>query len=93
MVYEVYKRISMGRDPETQEESYLATGTLVETGSWRNEKTLIDLGYLGPPRKSQTEINKFLAKNSGKEVAKNTKVVGVKRPAIEPKLKGVPTTV
>jgi hypothetical protein len=83
MVYEVYKKISKGRDPKTQKEYYWKIGTLVESGQWKNERTLIAQGYLGPPRKSQKEINKFLANNKNASIATTTKVVGAKRPAIE----------
>ena len=92
MVYEVYKKISRGRDPKTDKELFWKTGTLVETGNWNNERALIAQGYLGPPRKSQAEINKFLAKTKGK-AATNADPVGVKRPPITKKakeLKAVP---
>ena len=87
MVYEVYKKISKGRD-EKGAEIFWATGTLVESGNWKNERSLIEQGYLGPPRKSQTEINKFLSTNTNKDtkIAKTSKVVGVKRPPMAPGL-------
>ncbi len=81
MVYEVYKKISKGRDPKTGKEIFWTTGTLIETGGWSNERTLIAQGYLGPSRKSQADMNKFLAKTKGK-AATNTTPVGVKRPPI-----------
>lgn len=80
MVYEVYKKISKGRDPETGLELFWNSGDLVETGEWKNERSLIAQGYLGTPRKSQTEINKFLSK-TGNKIA-TSKPVGVKRPPI-----------
>ncbi len=84
MVYEVYKKISKGRDPKTGNETFWASGTLVETSNWPNERSLIKQGYLGTPRKSQTEINKFLAKTKGstEDIARATPI-GVKRPPIE----------
>lgn len=85
MIYEVYKRISQGRDEEGNE-IYLETGTLVESGAWKNERVLINQGYLGPPRVSQEKLNKFLAKNGGK-VGTNTEVLGVSRPPIKKKAK------
>lgn len=81
MVYEVYKKISRGRDPKTGNELFWTTGTLIETGGWKNERTLIAQGYLGPSRKSQAEMNKFLAKTHGK-AGKNVTPIGVKRPPI-----------
>ena len=81
MVYEVYKRISKGKDPKTGKEVFWNTGTLIETGGWKNERTLIAQGFLGPSRKSQAEMNKFLAKTNSK-AGKNAVPIGVKRPPI-----------
>lgn len=93
MVHEVYKRISKGRDPETGEETFLKTGSLVESGTWKNERSLIAQGFLGVPRKSQTEINKFLTKNKGKTIARTNTPIGVKRPASEPKIENIPVAI
>lgn len=86
MIYEVYKRISKGRNEDGTEE-YYETNTLVEAGEFRNSRVLINQGYLGPPRCSQAKINKFIAKKGG-VAGTNTKVAGVTRPVAkkEPKV-------
>lgn len=77
MIHEVYKKFT---GPNNQ---LLDSGTLVETGSWRNEKALLTHGFLGPPRKTQKELSKILENNdlSMKDVGRETEISHVKRPA------------
>lgn len=95
MIHEIYKRFT---GPNNQQ---MESGMLVETSNWRNEKSLLTHGYIGPPRKTQKELSNILNENnlSIKEVGRSVEIDHVKRPApsagspkVEPSA-GVPSVV
>lgn len=77
MIYEVYKKFQA--DP-----GELTPGDLVETSGWHNEAALIRQGYIGTPRKPESELKKATVLQDGRVVfARNMKTEEVKRPAMK----------